>query len=154
MELKRNALGEVHFTEPKHHPVDGIFSCKVVGEDGEEYGYTVTPYDDVPHGQELHALLSGKYADQVQPATEEEIYDYYAGDILMVRASRLKETDWIANGDVQLENQIEWLQYRQDLRDITDQEGYPREVVWPTIPTRTKSIPLDERVIAAIKPEE
>ena len=28
----------------------------------------------------------------------------------------------------------QYREYRQQLRDITDQEGYPRDVIWPVKP--------------------
>ena len=60
--------------------------------------------------------------------------------------SSRKFRHWISNGDVMLVNQIEWLQYRQDLRDITLQEGYPYEIDWPQKPETTHSTPIDTRI--------
>ena len=52
-----------------------------------------------------------------------------------VRAQRdnlLKETDWWAVQDrVMTEEETA---YRQALRDITDQEGFPHDITWPTKP--------------------
>jgi hypothetical protein len=31
-----------------------------------------------------------------------------------------------------------WAVYRQSLRDVPAQEGFPNEVVWPTVPVRDK----------------
>lgn len=28
-----------------------------------------------------------------------------------------------------------WVQYRQDLLDVTEQEGFPENIVWPTVPS-------------------
>ena len=44
----------------------------------------------------------------------------------------LSDTDWMALSD----NTItpEWATYRQALRDITGQTGFPYDVVWPTKP--------------------
>jgi len=44
----------------------------------------------------------------------------------------LQETDWMALSDVVMEPY--WAEYRQQLRDITAQEGFPFNVVWPTKP--------------------
>lgn len=44
----------------------------------------------------------------------------------------LQETDWMALSDVTMEPS--WREYRQQLRDLTDQEGFPSNVVWPTEP--------------------
>jgi hypothetical protein len=36
--------------------------------------------------------------------------------------------------DLSGEEQAAWIQYRRDLRDITEQEGYPFTVAWPRMP--------------------
>ena len=48
------------------------------------------------------------------------------------RNALLKETDYMALQDVLMPAEI--ATYRQDLRDITDQEGFPESVIWPTKP--------------------
>ena len=48
------------------------------------------------------------------------------------RDSLLQETDWMALSDVTMS--AEMTTYRQELRDITDQEGFPYIVTWPTKP--------------------
>jgi len=52
-----------------------------------------------------------------------------------VRAERdrlLAATDWMALSDVNMSP--EWIAYRQALRDLPQQEGFPSNVVWPTKP--------------------
>ena len=44
----------------------------------------------------------------------------------------IKESDWRAVSDRELEP--EWKEYRQALRDITKQEGFPHDVEWPIDP--------------------
>lgn len=54
-----------------------------------------------------------------------------------VRAQRdalLAECDWTQARDVVLPNDTEWQAYRQALRDITDQSGFPFNITWPTKP--------------------
>jgi hypothetical protein len=48
------------------------------------------------------------------------------------RDQLLKETDWMALSDVTMS--AEMTSYRQALRDITAQAGFPYEVTWPTKP--------------------
>ena len=48
------------------------------------------------------------------------------------RDSLLAETDWMALSDNTLTEA--WATYRQQLRDISDQEGFPYSVIWPTKP--------------------
>jgi len=50
------------------------------------------------------------------------------------RDSLLKETDWMVLPDSSQPSQA-WLDYRQALRDIPQQEGFPSNVVWPIKPT-------------------
>ena len=57
------------------------------------------------------------------------------GDALAKRQKLLIRSDWTQMPDVQLQNKTEWATYRQELRDITDQPGYPFNIVWPTAPT-------------------
>lgn len=54
-----------------------------------------------------------------------------------VKAERdklLLESDWTQLPDVPLTNKAEWAAYRQELRDIPEQSGYPTNVVWPVAP--------------------
>lgn len=50
------------------------------------------------------------------------------------RAVLLQQSDWTQIPDVPLATKTQWASYRQALRDITTQEGYPFNVVWPTPP--------------------
>lgn len=49
----------------------------------------------------------------------------------VLRDRKLKDCDWTQNRDVMLLNDKEWQEYRQALRDITKQAGWPFEIVWP-----------------------
>jgi hypothetical protein len=52
-----------------------------------------------------------------------------------VRSQRdrlLVETDWMALSDVTLT--ADWAAYRQALRDVTAQAGFPHTVIWPSKP--------------------
>lgn len=53
------------------------------------------------------------------------------------RAFKLKKSDKYALPDypITAEKRQEWLAYRQALRDITNQPGFPDNVVWPVEPT-------------------
>lgn len=48
------------------------------------------------------------------------------------RDSRLAKTDWRACSDLTLST--EWTNYRQALRDVPAQDGFPHTVTWPTEP--------------------
>ena len=52
------------------------------------------------------------------------------------RDSKLKESDWIVIKNLELNANIPgvWEVYRQALRDIPTQSGFPNTIVWPTQP--------------------
>jgi len=59
-------------------------------------------------------------------------YDRQASDVRNQRERLLSATDWMALSDNTMTP--EWASYRQALRDITEQEGFPYSVIWPTKP--------------------
>ena len=62
----------------------------------------------------------------------EEIDNQYAENIRNRRDILIKESDWRAVSDRELEP--EWKEYRQALRDISKQKGFPHQVEWPEGP--------------------
>lgn len=73
---------------------------------------------------------------EVTPATQEEIAQRLADKSSEVRFKRnqyLLECDWTQLPDAPIDSTL-WVAYRQALRDITDQIGFPWDVEWPTVP--------------------
>ena len=58
-------------------------------------------------------------------------------NIRSTRNNLISKSDWMGCSDFIMSD--EWRQYRQDLRDITTQEGFPHNVKWPEEPTGFKS---------------
>jgi hypothetical protein len=52
-------------------------------------------------------------------------------NIRVKRNQLLSATDWMATTDNTMSDEV--TSYRQALRDITSQTGFPYEVIWPTI---------------------
>lgn len=50
------------------------------------------------------------------------------------RDQKLLSTDWTQAFDVPQTTKDKWATYRQALRDIPQQEGFPETVEWPTQP--------------------
>ena len=50
------------------------------------------------------------------------------------RNSILAESDWTQLGDVPQEVKDKWAPYRQALRDVPQQPGFPNDITWPTKP--------------------
>tara|TARA_R110000823_G_scaffold254414_2_gene376734 strand:- start:208 stop:486 length:279 start_codon:yes stop_codon:yes gene_type:complete len=59
-------------------------------------------------------------------------HDRQASDVRNQRNSLLSDTDWIALSDNTMSTEM--AAYRQALRDVTTQEGFPYSVTWPTKP--------------------
>lgn len=68
-----------------------------------------------------------------QTWTVQELSQTQAEDNVRAHRNRLlQETDWMALSDNTMSPA--WASYRQALRDITAQEGFPYSVTWPTKP--------------------
>jgi len=51
------------------------------------------------------------------------------------RDALLAECDWVALRAIETgESSTGWLEYRQALRDITMQSGFPHDIAWPEVP--------------------
>jgi hypothetical protein len=59
--------------------------------------------------------------------------DRAAAEIRTERDTKLTESDWTQVADVPVD-QAAWATYRQALRDIPDQAGFPNTINWPTKP--------------------
>jgi len=76
--------------------------------------------------------------------TQEELQNIvFSREIRSKRDRLLAESDWVTvkavdqNAQDNLGIQVPqvWLDYRQALRDITDQAGFPNNVTWPVKPS-------------------
>lgn len=118
-------------------------------EELAQYGYGRIEYQNPPIQQNLKriesngigALDNGHYQNLwlVRDATAEEAQaetDEAVEQVTEQRLLLLRQSDWTQLADVPLsaEKKAEWNTYRQALRDITLQEGYPFNVVFPTEP--------------------
>ena len=59
-----------------------------------------------------------------------------ADNVKTERNRLLAESDWVVAKAAEVQNPAppEWVAYRQQLRDVTSQQGFPFNVVWPTKP--------------------
>lgn len=73
---------------------------------------------------------------EVQKASEYEQAqrtDSKACEVRNIRNSKLAQTDWTQLADAQVDKEL-WAAYRQSLRDISSQPGFPWDVSWPVEP--------------------
>lgn len=108
----------------------------------------VAVYNQAIDGNDLSSLLSSTGALSVSApktdvadaiAARDYVSEYAAMQLntlaVTIRSTRdalLNETDWMALIDTGLPD--DWKAYRQALRDVTDQAGFPENVTWPTKP--------------------
>lgn len=57
-----------------------------------------------------------------------------ATEVRQDRNNRLASSDWTQMPDYSDLNKADWATYRQALRDITSQEGFPVSINWPAKP--------------------
>ena len=50
------------------------------------------------------------------------------------RNARLAATDWTQLPDAPVADHEAWAAYRQALRDVPEQPGFPAQIEWPTAP--------------------
>lgn len=83
-------------------------------------------------GKEIRSTENGDPYLYEYKISEEQISE----SIKAQRDKLLAESDWVGLKDVKLpkERYTAWAEYRQKLRDITKQEGFPNNVVFPEKP--------------------
>jgi hypothetical protein len=85
------------------------------------------------------ALQDGKWVQvwNITDATDEEIEQRTEQKAASVRAERnakLAASDWTQGKDIPDNVSSAWATYRQALRDVPSQTGFPWSVQWPTQP--------------------
>lgn len=84
-------------------------------------------------------LIDGEWVQNwaVKDLTPEELELIHSNTAETVRTRRstlLAESDWTQVADAPVDRDA-WRAYRNELRDIPNQEGFPFDVVWPTQPS-------------------
>jgi hypothetical protein len=82
--------------------------------------------------------LGDAYADQGWiEVGEETTTPMTADEVNATIAQRLKDSAWaVASDDITITRgqRADWMAFRQALRDIPLQAGFPTDIVWPTEP--------------------
>ena len=118
--------------------------------DVEPYGfgmYEFTQIPEVPRFKKLVEITPVKKDNGIyyqtwdfQDMTEEEKIastEAKATEVRRLRKFTLMDCDWTQLPDAPLpeEKKSEWRVYRQALRDISTEEGFPWDIIWPTTPS-------------------
>jgi hypothetical protein len=119
-------------------PIDPLTNTYLVGEDLDKYIMsfkplpTPLPYKKVStvlNKDDIYKLVTKKKKNDINAIISLVMYN---------REVILRETDWTqlpdANKNLTDEDKNLWLEYRQKLRDITQQPGWPENIDWPKRP--------------------
>jgi len=109
------------------YTIDNRINCEI---NHPVYGwipFTADPNDVEEHGRKLFEIIN-----------KDEVKQYCPPDNLadIVRAERdllLQQSDWSQLPDVPQAVKDKWAVYRQKLRDLPLQKGFPIQVIWPEI---------------------
>ena len=131
---------------------DGVataYSIDAFKNDNKSTGYNGVISDSKLNAQGVHRVYLGVKPDEAVgfdvvedgfPVLTEGVWlqNYIsvakgADDARTLRNDLLAATDWTANSDVTMT--AEMTAYRQALRDITSQAGFPTSVTWPQEPS-------------------
>lgn len=120
------------------------FPLQIDDETAAAYNcFPVTPaeppaYDPAVNVERTAVRRQGAWVEEwvSTPATPSEITartEAKAADVRSERNDRLAECDWTVLPDAPVDSTA-WTQYRQELRDVTAQSGFPWAVTWPEQP--------------------
>ena len=122
------------------------FGGDVVFEGPQASGGTVYQYSQGAGVEEIAGKWYTKYilvpvfTDNEESTAVEQEAAYkamkdaeQAKSVRTTRGEKLKECDWTQVLDAPVD-QAAWAAYRQALRDVTAQEGFPWTIEWPTQP--------------------
>jgi hypothetical protein len=124
------------------------FPKDIPAETLESFGvYTVKELPRPEYNPETHYLKSSDFY-QVDGVWQ---MHYYAEPLpqsrveLTMRNKRdklLSESDWVVAVSYEQQNPVpqEWASYRQQLRDIPTQQGFPYDIIWPQIPAQKTNV--------------
>jgi hypothetical protein len=117
----------------------------VVFEGPQATGGTVYQYSQADGVEQIDGkwytkhILGPVFTDGEKTAAEQEAEYKTAKDaeqaksVRTTRGEKLKNSDWTQVADAPVDKAA-WATYRQALRDVTQQSGFPWTITWPTQP--------------------
>ena len=136
---KENKMKYTTVTNPSW--ADAEHTAIVCDVDFDDLSEATVPFaavasGDYPHSHEIFARcvagdfgVIAEYVPPPPPTTEQ-----LASAARSKRNTLLTETDWTQAGDVPQVTKDLWAPYRQALREVPEQVGFPTDIVWPVKP--------------------
>ena len=133
--MKYARISNTYAVDVRTDSPEGCYTPNIVAEfvevpDNVQDGWVLTdgnwsaPVVYTPSAQEIADARAASLAQQTNELS---------ASIRVERNNKLKESDWtqIVNSTA---DKTAWATYRQALRDITAQSGFPWTVTWPDVP--------------------
>jgi len=125
-------LGTRPITNARHN-VDGTIDLELNHPIENWIPFTASPHDTEAYGRAIHARALDGEAGPIaphQPPSNEQLADEARAE----RDQRLARSDWTQLSDVPEATRLSWRPYRQALRDLPEQPGFPTNITWPEPP--------------------
>lgn len=117
--------------------IDGMTGMSLPSWDYEKYEL------ETNYNSSLLAQIESDYSTWLQKAKQAEkdteaqkVRDYRDNLLNACDIKHCNPEKWMAMSDSE---KLAWATYKQALRDITAQQGFPYSVIWPTIPADTSN---------------
>jgi len=97
------------------------------------------PYESWTYDEETNEWVPPVVKPDDNAEWDEENLEWIPGDVVLARNARsqrdalLSQSDWTQVPDAPVD-QAAWADYRQALRDVPQQAGFPTEITWPVKP--------------------
>jgi hypothetical protein len=134
MQATITSLTSPVWANAEHTLIDCLITTSQFGV--EILPFTADQNDVEAHGRAIFTDIVagnygaiGEYVPPLPPTTDE-----LAAIARAKRNALLAETDWIQAADVPQATKDLWAPYRQALRDVPEQSGFPTDIVWPVKP--------------------
>ena len=88
----------------------------------ERFGFTLADFPDAP------------VPDMPDYNPDERALEQEADEVRTQRDALLVESDWAVLPDAPVADEQAWKDYRQALRDVPQQAGFPTDINWPSKP--------------------
>jgi hypothetical protein len=87
-----------------------------------------------PDNMSAGCVFDGTSWSNPNAPTPEQAREKLAAEMREQRNARLSATDWTQAVDVPQATKDKWAPYRQALRDVPQQAGFPDNIQWPSKP--------------------
>ena len=102
----------------------------------DEVPFTAAQNDCEPHGRDIfQRAIENEFGEIAEyQAPPPPSFEELSNSIREQRDKLISKTDWTQAADIPQSTKDKWAPYRQALRDVPEQEGFPYNVIWPQAP--------------------